>query len=99
MSSLALKIRVSKHNLGLPLSHNATSKLFSYSIEVFFNGGNPLSMLGPYFMQSTSIEPRMMSVGVGNLGLEFFEFLRFKYKADQLGARLPLVMPDLFGGT
>ena len=30
---------------------------------------------------------------------QFFGFLRFKYKADQLGARVPLVMPDLFGGT
>ena len=30
---------------------------------------------------------------------QFFGFLHFKYKADQLGARLPLVMPDLFGGT
>ena len=30
---------------------------------------------------------------------QFFGFLRFKYKSDQLGARLPLVMPDLFGGN
>ena len=30
---------------------------------------------------------------------QFFGFLRFKYKSDQLGARLPIVMPDLFRGT
>jgi hypothetical protein len=30
---------------------------------------------------------------------QFFGFLRFKYKSDQLGARLPLVIPNLFGGN
>ena len=29
---------------------------------------------------------------------QFLGFLRFKYKSDQLGARLPLVIPNLFGG-
>ena len=30
---------------------------------------------------------------------QFFGFLRFKYKSDQLGARLPFAIPNLFGGN
>ena len=30
---------------------------------------------------------------------QFFGFLRFKYKSDQLGARLPFAIPNLFWGN